>query len=159
MPYSDNDPRPMPARSSPTRWDFYGQARHIRPALEQYRFLLTMQDVTRARIPFPDTSAIEYPEAEWWRTISEKPHRRWGRAVDLFDRDPKTKQILEKLDEPISMSFANEDTPRRRPQVHQAGDHDPQLLRHSDLRRSDRPPGGRKVADLDRAASTSTACP
>ena len=28
--------------------------------------------------------------------------------MDLFDRDPKTKQILEKLDEPISMSFANE---------------------------------------------------
>src|SRR5205085_11014093 len=34
--------------------------------------------------------------------------RRYGRTVDLLDRDPKTKSIIAKLDEPISMSFANE---------------------------------------------------
>ncbi len=67
-----------------------------------------MQDVTRASVPFPDNQFIEYPDADWWRYISEKRIKRWGRAVDLFDRDPKTRQILEKLDEPISMSFANE---------------------------------------------------
>ena len=69
-----------------------------------------MQDVTRAAIPFPDTQTIEYPDAAWWRYISEKRIRKYGKAVDLFDRDEKTKRIIEKLDEPISMSF-NEETP------------------------------------------------
>ena len=76
--------------------------------LKFYRFLLTTQDIARASVPFPDNQYIEYPDADWFRYISEKRIKRWGRAVDLFDRDPKTSQILEKLDEPISMSFANE---------------------------------------------------
>ena len=61
-----------------------------------------------AAVPFPDTQTIEYPDAVWWRYISEKRIKKYGKAVDLFDRDDKTKQILEKLDEPISMSFAEE---------------------------------------------------
>jgi hypothetical protein len=32
--------------------------------LEQYRTILTWQDVTRAAVPFPDTQTIEYPPAE-----------------------------------------------------------------------------------------------
>ena len=67
-----------------------------------------MQDVTRASVPFPDNQFIEYPDADWWRSISEKRIKRRGKAVDLFERDPRTRQILEKLDEPISMSFAAE---------------------------------------------------
>ena len=70
--------------------------------------MLTMQDVARAAVPFPDDQIIEYPDADRWRTLSERRIAKYGKAVDLFDRDPKTKQILEKLDEPISMSFANE---------------------------------------------------
>jgi hypothetical protein len=107
LPYSDNDPAPYAGRFVANAMGFYAQALQFQ-ALEQYRFLLTMQDVTRASIPFPDTITIEYPDAEWWRTMSERRIARWGRAVDLFDRDPKTKQILAKLEEPISMSFANE---------------------------------------------------
>src|SRR5262249_62038450 len=76
--------------------------------LKEYRFLLTMQDVSRAMVPSPDNQVIEYPNAERWRSLSERRIRRYGRAVDLLDRDPKTKGILAKLDEPISMSFANE---------------------------------------------------
>ena len=32
--------------------------------LKEYRFLLTMQDVSRAMVPFPDNQTIEYPAAE-----------------------------------------------------------------------------------------------
>jgi len=73
-----------------------------------YRSSLTFQDVYRAAVPFPDTQVIEYPDAELWRTMSERRIQRYGKAVDLLDRDEKTKSILRKLDEPISMSFANE---------------------------------------------------
>ena len=59
-------------------------------------------------MPFPDTITIEYPDADLWRALSERRIKRYGRAVDLLDRDPKTKSILAKLEEPISMSFANE---------------------------------------------------
>ena len=76
--------------------------------LKEYRFMLTMQDVSRANVPFPDNKIIEYPDAERWRALSESRIKRYGKAVDLLDRDPKTKGIIAKLDEPISMSFANE---------------------------------------------------
>jgi hypothetical protein len=76
--------------------------------LKEYRFMLTMQDVARAAVPFPDNQVIEYPPADRWRALSERRIARYGKAVDLLDRDPKTKQILAKLDEPISMNFANE---------------------------------------------------
>ena len=76
--------------------------------LKEYRFMLTMQDVARAAVPFPDSKTIEYPDADRWRILSERRIKRYGKAVDLLDRDPKTKAILAKLDEPISMSFANE---------------------------------------------------
>ncbi len=76
--------------------------------LKEFRYLTTMQDVSRAMVPFPDSKIIEYPDAEVWRNLSERRIKRYGKAVDLLDRDPKTKSILAKLDEPISMSFANE---------------------------------------------------
>ncbi|MBV8268709.1 MAG: hypothetical protein JO252_20455 [Planctomycetaceae bacterium] len=76
--------------------------------LKEFRFMLSFQDVDRAAVPFPDTSTIEYPDADVWKVLSENRIRRYGKAVDLLDRDPKTKSILAKLDEPISMSFANE---------------------------------------------------
>ncbi len=76
--------------------------------IKEYRFMLTLQDVDRGAVPFPDTITIEYPEAESWRYLSEKRIKRYGKAVDLLDRDPKTKGILAKLDEPLSMSFPNE---------------------------------------------------
>jgi hypothetical protein len=76
--------------------------------IKEYRFMLTTQDVDRAAVPFPDTLTIEYPPIDAWRTVSERRIKRYGNAVDLLDRDAKTKTILAKLDEPISMSFANE---------------------------------------------------
>jgi tetratricopeptide (TPR) repeat protein len=76
--------------------------------IKEYRFMLSLQDIDRAAVPFPDTTTIEYPDAERWRILSEKRIKRYGKAVDLLDRDPKTKSILAKLEEPVSMSFANE---------------------------------------------------
>jgi hypothetical protein len=107
LPYSDNDPAPAAGEAVANAVNFYNQSKQFQK-LTNYRFLLTIQDIERAAVPFPDNQFIEYPDADWWRYISEKRIKRWGRAVDLFDRDPKTRQILEKLDEPISMSFANE---------------------------------------------------
>ena len=98
----------------------------------QYRYLLTMQDVTRAsRSPSPTPRRSSTPTPSGGEAISEKRIKRYGKAVDLFDRDAKTKKILEKLDEPISMSFAEETPARRRAQVHQAGDHDRDAIRAS----------------------------
>ena len=107
LPYSDNDPAPAAGEQVSNAVSYLNQELQFKK-LKFYRYLLTMQDVTRASVPFPDNQFIEYPEADWFRSNSEKRIKRWGHAVDLFDRDPKTKQILEKLDEPISMSFANE---------------------------------------------------
>ena len=78
--------------------------------LKEYRFLLTMQDVSRAAIPFPDNKFIEYPDAATWRDLSERRIKRYGTAVDLVSRDAKTKSIIAKLDEPVSLNFP-EDTP------------------------------------------------
>ena len=107
LPYSDNDPAPAAGEFVSNAMNFYTQELMF-VRLKNYRYLVTMQDVTRASVPFPDNQFIEYPEADWWRYISEKRIKRWGKAVDLFERDPRTRQILEKLDEPFSMSFAAE---------------------------------------------------
>ncbi|MBY0397793.1 MAG: hypothetical protein K2X91_15170, partial [Thermoleophilia bacterium] len=102
-----NDPTPYAASFVAQTTGFLSQELAFE-ALKEYRFMLTLQDVARAAVPFPDTTTIEYPPAETWRRLSERRIPRWGRAVDLVDRDPKTKGILAKLDEPISMNFANE---------------------------------------------------
>ncbi|WP_435008225.1 hypothetical protein P12x_005503 [Tundrisphaera lichenicola] len=78
--------------------------------LKEYRFMLSLADVERAIVPFPDTRVIEYPERAAWQALSERRIARYGDADYLFDRDEKTKAILSKLNERISMSFPN-DTP------------------------------------------------
>jgi hypothetical protein len=78
--------------------------------LKEYRAMLTWSDVDRTSVPFPDYRAIEYPERAAWQALSERRIARYGNADYLFDRDEKTKAILKKLGEPISMNFPN-DTP------------------------------------------------
>jgi hypothetical protein len=109
LPYSDNDPAPGAGKFQSYTMGFLAQDIGFRD-LKYYRWLLTMQDVSRASVPFPDTQTIEYPDAPWWRYISEKRIRRYGKAVDLFDRDEKTKRIIEELEKPVPMPF-NEETP------------------------------------------------
>ena len=76
-------------------------------ALKEYRFMLTMVDVDRAAVPHPDYKVIEYPAAARWRKITEE-RAKYIKAVDMVDRDPGTKNILTKLDQPITMSFPTE---------------------------------------------------
>ena len=54
----------------------------------------------RSHSPTPRRSSTPTPRGG--RYITEKRIKRYGKAVDLFDRDDKTKRILEKLDEPVS---------------------------------------------------------
>jgi hypothetical protein len=76
--------------------------------IKEHRFMLSMQDVDRAAVPFPDTQTVEYPDVDHWRQLSERRIPRYGRAADLRERDAKTKWILAKLEEPVTMSFAQE---------------------------------------------------
>ncbi len=78
--------------------------------LKEYRAMLTWSDVDRTSVPFPDSRVIEYPERAAWQALSERRIARYGDADYLFDRDEKTKAILKKLGEPLSMNFAT-DTP------------------------------------------------
>ncbi|WP_165233015.1 hypothetical protein [Aquisphaera insulae] len=107
LPYSDEDPAPYAGMFVSTTLGFLAQEMQFE-LLKEYRYMLTMQDVARAAVPFPDDQIIEYPDAERFRTLSERRIARYGKAVDVFDRDPKTKQILEKLNQPVPMNFPNE---------------------------------------------------
>jgi tetratricopeptide (TPR) repeat protein len=77
--------------------------------LKEYRFMLTLQDVERASVPFPDTITIEYPPAEFFRAVTERRTKKYE-SVSLDSRDAKTQAIMNKLDQPVSMPFPN-DTP------------------------------------------------
>ncbi len=76
--------------------------------IKEHRFLLSLQDVDRAAVPFADTATIEYPDVERWRLLSEHRIHRYGRAQDLLEPDAKTRSILAKLEQSVTMSFANE---------------------------------------------------
>jgi hypothetical protein len=107
LPYSDWDPAPYAGMWVSQAMGFLSQEQQFE-LLKEFRYMMTMQDVSRASVPFPDNQIIEYPDAESWRNLSERRIARWGKAVDVFDRDPKTKQILEKLEQPVAMSFPTE---------------------------------------------------
>ena len=86
---------------------FYGQSIQY-DRLKEYRAMLTLSDVDRTSVPFPDYRAIEYPDPAAWRELSERRIARYGESEYIFDRDEKTKAILAKLNERISMNFGNE---------------------------------------------------
>jgi hypothetical protein len=83
------------------------QAQAFEQAKEQ-RFMLSMQDVDRAAIPFSDTTTVEYPDVDRWRVLSEHRIKEYGRAMDLREPDPKTRDILSRLEQPIPMAFPDE---------------------------------------------------
>jgi tetratricopeptide (TPR) repeat protein len=78
--------------------------------LSRYRTLLTLQDVDRAAVPFPDTKTIEYPAAADWIAMTERRRRRYGEGTEqsLLNRDDRTKAILTQLGERLTMSFPQE---------------------------------------------------
>ena len=67
QPYSDWDPAPYAGMFTSMTTAFLPQELQFRQ-LKWFRYMLTMQDVTRAGVPFPDNQYIEYPDAEVWRT-------------------------------------------------------------------------------------------
>jgi hypothetical protein len=77
-------------------------------SLKEQRFLVALQDIDRAAIPHADTAVVEYPDMERWRVLSEHRIKEYGRAQDLRDPDSKTKAILSKLEQPVTMAFPNE---------------------------------------------------
>ena len=70
------------------------------------------------------------------------------------DKNPQSKTVLKKLEEPISMSLHRRDAARRCPQVHQAGDDHARITRASRSTSTRGPQGGREattstVSNLD----------
>ena len=121
LPYSDNDPSPGAGYFVSYTMGFYSQEIQFR-ALTKYRFLLTMQDITRASVPFPDTPDDRIP-------------RRRLVACDLRKADPEVRESrrpvrTRRKDQANSREARRADldvvqrgnAARRRAQVHQAGD-------------------------------------
>ncbi len=106
-PWSPTTRLPAPVSSCPRPWASWPSCWHSSSS-KSIASCSPLQDVDRAAVPLPDTISLEYPDADQWRVLSEKRISRYGGAVDLLDRDAKTKSILAKLDDPISMSFGNE---------------------------------------------------
>lgn len=75
--------------------------------LKEFRFMSTMEDVDRASVPFPDTQVIEYPNVEKFKILSEKRIKKYE-ASYLTNTDPKTQQILNKLDQEVNIPFEQE---------------------------------------------------
>ncbi|HWE36146.1 MAG TPA: tetratricopeptide repeat protein, partial [Isosphaeraceae bacterium] len=75
--------------------------------LKEIRFLMTLEDTDRASVPFPDTQVLEYPPVERFRAISERRIKRYETSY-LGNTDPKTQQILDKLNQPVTIPFENE---------------------------------------------------
>ena len=86
---------------------FYSQS-HAYEDLKEFRFLLSMNDVDRTSVPFPDTKTIEYIKAADWQALTERRRRRYTGSESLLDRDERTKAIIAQLNERLTMSFPTE---------------------------------------------------
>ncbi len=100
------EPAPVVGKFHAETQGFLGQELAFEQ-LKEFRFLKTMQEVTRANVPYPDSQTITFPPAKNWLPDSERRIKRYGKS-DLLERDAKTMKILEKLDEPVSMAFDQE---------------------------------------------------
>ena len=99
--------------------------------LKEYRYMLTMQDVDRAAVPFPDNKIIEYPDADGLAGEVRKadqavrPRRRPARSRPEDQGNPREARRAD-LDE-----LRERDAAGRRSEVHQAGDPRPKRFRAS----------------------------
>src|SRR5262249_39630067 len=84
------------------------QIQELRRVREE-RFLLTMMQVERSAIPFPDEPPIQYPPAAVWRELTRMRKERYE-SSGFTDDDPATiqsiRRIREKLSRPISLEKA-----------------------------------------------------
>ena len=110
LPYSDNDPAPA---AGVLRLVLDGLLQPGDPVPRCSRSTASCSPCRTSparRFPSPTPRRSSTPTPSGGGTSPRSGSSKYGKAVDLFDRDDKTKRILEKLDEPISMSF-NEETP------------------------------------------------
>jgi hypothetical protein len=74
--------------------------------VRQERFLLTLMQVERSAVPFPDEPPIQFPPAATWREITRLRKERYE-STGFTDDDPETmrsiKRLKEKLSKPISL--------------------------------------------------------
>ncbi len=102
------DPAPRAGIFTASAIQFYAQSLAFDEAKE-YRYMLSMNDILRAAVPFPDTKIIEYPDVEFFRRITEERRSKYE-VVSLEDTDDRTKGIREKLNKVYSIPFET-DTP------------------------------------------------
>lgn len=69
-------------------------------------YLLTMLQVEKSMIPFPDDPAIVYPDPEFWDRITRL--REKYKAVDLAGTDEQDKKILEALESNASFDYSEQ---------------------------------------------------
>jgi tetratricopeptide (TPR) repeat protein len=101
-----NETAPVAAEQVSARIGFYALAREYEN-LKEFNFLLSLADVDRAAVPFPDDQFIAYPPVDRFREITEK-RAKYREATDLVTRDPQSQSIVDKLNDPISLPFPNE---------------------------------------------------
>ncbi len=76
----------------------------------KHRTLLTLLQVDKSHIPFPDEPPLEYPDATWWDEMTAQRMRwsrvdRWSR-IDLTVPTRAEQRIREKLGDPVTLEFA-----------------------------------------------------
>ncbi|MFM1801993.1 MAG: hypothetical protein RJA81_1345 [Planctomycetota bacterium] len=101
-----NETAPVAAEIVSARIGFYAMARQYE-ALKEFNYMLSLADVDRTAVPFPDDNFIAYPPVDKFREITEK-RAKYNKTTDLVERDPQTQNILNKLDLPLSMPYPNE---------------------------------------------------
>ena len=101
-----NETAPVAAETVAARIGFYALAREYEN-LKEFNFMLSLADVDRAAVPFPDDQFIAYPPVDRFREITEK-RAKYRDATDLVTRDPQSQSIIDKLNDPISLPFPNE---------------------------------------------------
>ena len=100
--------------------------------LKNYRYLVTMQDVHPGVRPLPrTTSSSSTPKPTGGGTSRRSGSSARARPFTSSKSAPRTKQILEKLDEPLPMWFAAETPLDDVLKYIKTGDHHPDLTRAS----------------------------
>lgn len=78
-----------------SRIGFYAMAREWED-VKEFNFMLSLADVDRAAVPFPDYNFITYPPADQFRSITEK-RAKYRNSTDLVVRDPKASRLSTSL--------------------------------------------------------------
>jgi hypothetical protein len=82
-----------------TNWYELLELREVR----KHRLLLTLIQIDKSHIPFPDEPPVEYPDATWWEEMTKR-RKKWSR-VDLTVPSKAEDLINEKLKDPVTMEF------------------------------------------------------